>query len=122
VGNPSRTDELALHPLVTLKAFDKWEIKFVGMINPPVRRSRDKYIITMIEYLNRWEEETSVIDCTMKTGFHQQVQKEREKAWHVLALCKKNLADRKMTEVTVSTKFRVEALSCSTQRGLCHVT
>jgi hypothetical protein len=40
----------------------------------------------------------------------------------MLALCKFCLDDRKMIEVTVSTYFRAEALACSTQRGLSHVT
>jgi hypothetical protein len=30
--------------------------------------------------------------------------------------------NRQTTEVTVSTSFRAEALACSTQRGLSHVT
>ena len=40
----------------------------------------------------------------------------------MLALCKFFLADRQTTEVTISTIFRADVLSCSTQRGLSLVT
>jgi hypothetical protein len=39
VGNPSRRDEIPLNPQVTLQAFDKWSIDFIGTINPQARRS-----------------------------------------------------------------------------------
>jgi hypothetical protein len=63
VGNPSRRDGISLNPQVMLQAFDKWEIDFVGPINPSIRRSGESYIITVTRYLTRWEDVASVIGC-----------------------------------------------------------
>ena len=50
-GKPSRRDEMPLKPQVTLQAFNKSDIDFVGLINPLGKRIGTRYIITVTNYL-----------------------------------------------------------------------
>jgi hypothetical protein len=60
VGKPSRRDEFPLAPHLTLQAFEKWAIDFVGPINPLGKRTGARYIITVIEYLTILAKERAV--------------------------------------------------------------
>jgi hypothetical protein len=51
-----------------LEAIDKCSIDFVGPINPQARRSMERYIITMIKFLTRWEEAKPVVDYTVESA------------------------------------------------------
>jgi hypothetical protein len=62
-----RRDEMPLNPQVTLQAFEKLEVDFIGPINPLARRSGARYIITVIEYLTRWVEEEKITYCSSET-------------------------------------------------------
>ena len=58
---------MSLNPQITLQAFDKWAIDFVGLINPPGKKIGLRYIITATDYLTRWAEMKSVKDCSVAT-------------------------------------------------------
>ena len=59
---------MPLKPQVTLQAFDKWAIDFVGPINPPGKRTGSRYIITTTDYLTRWVETKPFNDCSIATS------------------------------------------------------
>jgi hypothetical protein len=61
---------MSLQPQVTLKAFDKWAIEFVGPVHPLAKRTGVRYIIAAMEYLTRWAEAPQVKDCNIETVAH----------------------------------------------------
>ena len=58
---------MPLVPQITLQAFDKWVVEFVGPISPPGKQTSVRYIIIVTNYLTRWAEATPVKYCTAAT-------------------------------------------------------
>jgi hypothetical protein len=67
VGKPSRQDELPLQLVRALQEFEKWEVDFIGPINPKTKNSKARYIITATDYLTRWEKAAVVQDYLTDT-------------------------------------------------------
>jgi transposase InsO family protein len=59
---------MPLSPQLTLQAFEKWSIDFMGPINPPGNHIGARYIIPATEYLTRWEEARAVKECNATTA------------------------------------------------------
>jgi len=59
---------MPLNPQFMLQKFDKWEVYFVGLINPPSRCLGARYIITVTNYLTRWEDFEPIADCSAETS------------------------------------------------------
>jgi hypothetical protein len=68
MGKLSCRDELPLQPVRALQAFEKWAIDFIGPINPIAKHSKDRYIITMTNYLTCWAEAAAVQDYSKDTA------------------------------------------------------
>lgn len=66
-GRSSWRDVLPLNLQMSLQPFEKWEIDFVGPIQPLGKKTGARYIITATEYLTKWEKVQPVKDCIGET-------------------------------------------------------
>jgi hypothetical protein len=53
-----------------LQVLEKWEIDFVGPINPPTKRLGVRYIINVKKHLTRWKEATPIKYCSIQITTH----------------------------------------------------
>ena len=52
MGRPTRSDEMPLHPQLSIEPFEKWGLDFIGPINPPSKNK--EHILVCIDYVTKW--------------------------------------------------------------------
>eukprot|EP00253_Pinus_taeda_P034082 PITA_34082 len=62
MGKPTPRDEMPLQPQVTFELFEKWDMDFVGPVNPPSKQK--SYIIVCTDYLTKWAEIKVIKEAT----------------------------------------------------------
>ena len=58
MGKPTASDEMPLQVQVVIEPFEKWDLEFVGPINPISRRRR--YILVCTYYVTKWVEDNAL--------------------------------------------------------------
>ncbi|KAL2641652.1 hypothetical protein R1flu_009239 [Riccia fluitans] len=56
VDKPTATTHWPFNPILPLAPFEKWEIDFVGPIQPTTKKTRRRYILIAIDYATKWVE------------------------------------------------------------------
>ena len=54
MGRPTKSDKMPLFPNVEATPFDKWELDFVGLIEPS--SNGKSYTLVCTDYVTRWVE------------------------------------------------------------------
>jgi hypothetical protein len=67
MGQTLWKNEIPLHLVNRSLPFEIWAIDFIKPFLRKDKRSGSKYIITLIEYLTKWEEDEPVGNCTKET-------------------------------------------------------
>lgn len=68
LGRPLLKNEMPLIPVNPSLAFETWAIDFVSPFPKQGRRTGARYIITIVEYVTKWEEAELVPSCTKEVA------------------------------------------------------
>jgi hypothetical protein len=64
MGKPTKSNDMYLHPQVSLEPFDNWGMDFIGLVDPSSRENR--HILVCIDYLTKWTEVKDMKDASKK--------------------------------------------------------
>jgi len=62
MGKPTLRDEMPLQSQVTFKPFEKWDMNFIGPINPHSKQKQ--HIILCTNYLTKWAKTKAIKEET----------------------------------------------------------
>eukprot|EP00253_Pinus_taeda_P030624 PITA_30624 len=65
MGRPTTTNEMPLQPQVHLEPFEKWDLDFIGPINPTFNGK--KYILVCTDYVTKWAKAKALVRATEHT-------------------------------------------------------
>ena len=64
LGRPLPSTEIPLISVNPSLKFEIWAINFIGPFPIPTKRTGERYIITTVEYVTKWEEAEPVDTCS----------------------------------------------------------
>ena len=64
MGKPIEADEMHLIPQIHLRPFKKWDLYFVGPINPPSKGK--SFILISTKYVTKWSKAKPLCNATEK--------------------------------------------------------